>query len=331
MVTTLTTQFEQTHTRIGIERIEAIKAHLDVRAKLHLDPTLISWGVDTILIGSYGRKTSIYPCHDVDVFVRLPLCPPMMTPEQVFTEVQRVLEAGYPGRATEQRRSMMVDGFPDDLSVDAVPAVPEGIRWKIPEADRKPAGERTIKDRWEETDPLHLADLTDVRHKASSVIGGQPSYLRTVRLIRQIREAQLGDSKPGGLYFELLTYWAFEGGAAAESYAELLAEVLDSIATRLQSGVTVTDPGMDQPYAPAPEASDLAAAGAIFRRLATDAQRALGLDECEAAAIWQRMLGQNDKVAGWCFPTPPGCDSSGARIAALPHKDRGSDVDRPFA
>jgi hypothetical protein len=329
MVTTLAQQFRQAHVRIGIERVNAIAAQLDVRSKLESDGKLTEWGVDTVLIGSYARRVSIYPCHDVDVFVELPQCPHETTPEAVFTEVQRVLVEAYGERAAEQRRSMKVDGFPDDLSVDAVPAVPDDGRWRIPQTEKQPFGGRWVKDRWESTDPERLSDLSDQKQKASSAIDGEPSYRRTVRLVRQIREQHLADAEPGGLYFELLTYWAFEGGVSATSYAELLALTLTAIATQLESGVVVIEPAMDQRYDPAPEPPVLAMAASVFRSLADDAQGALGLDECPAAVVWRRIVGTNER--GPCFPLPPGCLPSGEVIEALPHKDRGPDEARPFA
>jgi hypothetical protein len=331
MTTTLPAQWAQTHARIGIERENAIKAHLEVRAVLEKDGKLREWGVDTVLIGSYTRKTAIYPCKDVDVFVKLPDAPDAATPEQVFTEVQRALVAHFGARATEQRRSMKISGFEDDLTCDVVPAIPDGERWKIPQTDTKPVGERWIKDRWELTTPERLTELTIKAHQASSVISGQPSYLRTVRLIKQMRDTHIGRAeKPGGLYFELLTYWAFLDGAAAASYAELLVPVLDSITTRLASGVAVTEPAMDQPYAPAPDPAVLTNAASVFGGLAADARRALTLEECGAAVVWRQMLGRNDKV-GWAFPLPPGCTETGARIEPLANRDRGSNADRGFA
>jgi hypothetical protein len=331
MVTTLPAQWEQTHTRIGIERANAIKAQLEVRAVLELDPRLRDWAVDTVLIGSYARKTAIFPCKDVDIFVKLPKAPPDATPEQVFSEVQRVLVAHFGGRATEQRRSIKISGFDEGLTVDAVPAAPDDDRWKIPQTGAKPIDDHWIKDRWEVTNPERLTELTDEAQKASSVINAQPSYLRTVRLVKQMRDAHIGrGEKPGGLYFELLTYWAFRDGATAESYAELLVPVLQSITTRLSAGIPVTEPAMNQPYEPVPDPAALASAAAVFGRLATSARTALTLGDCEAAVVWRQMLGQNDKV-GWCFPLPPGCTQTGTRIQPIANTDRGSDVDRPFA
>ena len=331
MVTTLPAQWEQTHSRIGIERAGAIKAQLEVRGVLELDAKLQQWGVDTVLIGSYRRKTAIYPCKDVDIFVKLPKAPASATPEEVFSEVQRVLVAHFKGRATEQRRSMKISGFDDGLTVDAVPAVPDGDIWKIPQTDSKPVGDRWIKDRWEPTNPEGLTQLTEDTQQSSATIAGQPSYLRTVRLIKQMRDAHIGrGEKPGGLYLELLTYWAFHGGATAESYAELLVPVLDSIASGLNSGVPVVDPAMNQPYHPAPTPAVLANAAAVFGRLAATARSALALNDCEAAVAWRQMFGQNEK-GGWCFPLQPGCTETGARVVPIANRDRGSNADRPFA
>jgi hypothetical protein len=331
MATTLPAEWRQVHTRIGIERASAIAAHLEVRTVLEGDPKLREWAVDTVLIGSYKRKTAIYPCKDVDVFVKLPAAPADASPEAVFTEVQRVLVDHFKNRATEQRRSMKVSGFADDLTVDAVPAVRDGDRWKIPQTGTMPVGDRWVKDRWETTDPERLTDLAETCQKASPLIEGDPSYLRMVRIVKQIRDYHIGrGDKPGGLYFELLTYWAFMGGASGDSYAELLVPVLDAVAVRLSSGVVVTEPAMDQPYEPAPELEDRANAARIFTAVAADARLALTLEDCEASVVWRRILGENEKV-GWVFPIPPGCSETGQRVTPIANTDRGSNRDRGFA
>jgi hypothetical protein len=331
MTTTLPAQWRQVHSRIGIERANAIAAHLEVRGVLEVDPKLREWGVDTELIGSYKRKTAIFPCKDVDIFVKLPKAPADAAPEEVFTEVQRVLVDYYKERATEQRRSMKVSGFADGLTVDAVPAVPEDGHWKIPQTDTVKTGDRWVKNRWEATNPERLTDLTDERQKASSEIEGEHSYLRMVRIVKQIRDTAIGrEEKPGGLYFELMTYWTFVGGAAGDTYAELLVPVLDSIAASLASGIQVIEPGMNQPYEPTPKAADLARAANAFAGLAAEARRALTLDDCAAALVWRRMLGQNDKV-GWCFPLPAECSETGQRVTPISNADRGSNRDRGFA
>ncbi len=113
---------------LGEKRARAIKAHEHVRDVLARDETLKSWDVQTILIGSYGRETAIYPGKDVDVFVKLPGGPD--DPAEVFDAVKAPLKAEYKDRLVEHRRSLMIT-FGDDFSVDAVPAIPSGSRWKI--------------------------------------------------------------------------------------------------------------------------------------------------------------------------------------------------------
>ena len=66
-------QFEQTLTNIevnGQKRKRAIEAHTEIRELLQQDEQLKQWGVEPLLIGSYGRETGIYPGKDVDVFLR---------------------------------------------------------------------------------------------------------------------------------------------------------------------------------------------------------------------------------------------------------------------
>ena len=83
----------------------------------------------------------------------------------------------------------------------------------------------------------------------------------TVKLVRQTRRHHRGDQKPGGLYFEILTYWAFQSGAiTGDSFAEIFAQTLRAVATQLATGEPATDPVLGRPYKPAPEPDDLATA-----------------------------------------------------------------------
>lgn len=321
----LNAQFEEClSTRLRIDVDAAAEAHKEVRKVLEGDATLSKWGVDTILIGSYARAVSIYPCNDVDVFTKLPDCTET-SPEVVFTAIQKPLVAHYKSRAQEQRRSMTVTGFGGGLSVDAVPAVRDGGEWKIPETDSARA-----KNRWEKTNPERLTQLTQDRNAGSPQVNGRGSYVPVVKLIRQVREHHLGDKAPGGLYFEFLAYWAFTSGISGVSYAELLATTLDRVARQLESGATAIDPVLGTPFGPAPEVSAVGHAAKTFRALATDAQTALGLEKCPAAAAWRKILGRNPR--GSVFPLPAGCDESGkVKSAIVVNRDRGSDEARPFA
>jgi hypothetical protein len=324
-VNTLPDQFRDALSRLEIDSTRAIAAHVDVRAQLETDPKLIDWGVDTTLIGSYKRGVAIYPCHDVDVFVKLPKCPET-DPEVVFTEVERVLVARYGKRAKEQRRSMTVEGFAGDLSVDAVPAIPSGARWRIPQTDHD-----RKKNQWEETDPERMTDLSIARNDASQSVDGRHVYVPTVKLIRQSRRAHLGDAKPGGFYFELLTYWAFAVPVAGASFAEVFAETLRRVAGQLESGGVVINPAMNEPYDPPPSPEELTVAAAEFRRLATLAGEALACELCPAAVLWRQILGEIEG-RGQCFPLPSGCTETGKQVPLiLANRDQGPNRERGFA
>jgi tRNA nucleotidyltransferase (CCA-adding enzyme) len=113
----------------GSKRDRAIKAHEEMRGVLEADPKLQEWGIETVLIGSYARRTGIYPDKDVDVFVKLTeLTTESVQPATVYNRVRDVLRAHYGERAKPQARSIKVefDFDGDGFSVDAVPAVRMG-------------------------------------------------------------------------------------------------------------------------------------------------------------------------------------------------------------
>jgi len=332
----LEAQFEGALTKIevsGPKRERAIKAHEEIRSVLEADPMLKAWGIVTALIGSYARNTGIYPGKDVDVFVKLTaLNTQNAQPAAVFDAVRDVLVAHYGDRAKPQARSIKVefDFDGDGFSVDAVPAVRTAERWAIPRRNNELWRSANINDRWVETDPEKLAGLTTERNKSPKV-GPQGAYVPTVKLLRQTRRQHLEDRKPGGLYFEILAYWAFHSGAAAgDCFAEIFAKTLTAVAAALASGRPNIDPVLGKPYRPAPAAADLSPAAQVFARLAANAERALRADKCKAAALWREILGENGR--GWCFALPAGCDEQGNRVpVAAAATATGSREASPFA
>jgi hypothetical protein len=67
-----------------------------------------------------------------------------------------------------------------------------------------------------------------------------------VKLVRQTRRANLG-KRPGGLYFEILTYHAFAAGCSGslpERYVGALASIADQLEAVVAGG-DVEDPSME--------------------------------------------------------------------------------------
>jgi hypothetical protein len=313
---TLPDQFKGALARIelGEKRKRVVAAQKEIRGYLEEDEQLCAWGVDTVLIGSYARHTAIYPGKDVDVFTKLTKLDTSADPNDVFEAVRRVLVAKYGDRAEPQSRSIKVT-FPidgeEDFGVDVVPAVRMGSRWAIPRHDRELWKSPDAGERWRETDPEKLTELS-AKLNDKVKVDGQGAYVPIVKLVRQTRRHHRGDEKPGGFYFELMTYWTFMADLEGDSFAELFAATLRSLSTQLASSTPLTDPVFDKPYKPEPDPDDRAAAAALFADLATKAELALTLARCPAAALWREILGENDR--GPCFPLPPGCDEKGNEI-----------------
>ena len=243
-------QFEQALTIIevnGQKRKRAIKAHTEIRELLQQDELLKAWGIKPLLIGSYGRGTGIYPGKDVDVLLRFTELDTRAEPKEVYNAVWRVIATEYgqvgqgAGRAEQQARSVKVlfpdrDGFSGrhgDFSVDAVPAVVDGELWAIPtkDKDRWTGSE----GRWVTTGAVQFGNFSEELNQAttSPMVGDRHAYKPMVKLVRQIREAHLGDKRPGGLYLEFVTFEAWRSGLIkGAEWDVLLAQTLKYIADR---------------------------------------------------------------------------------------------------
>ena len=308
----LRNQFEQALTNIeinGQKRKRAIDAHTEIRELLQQDEQLKKWGVEPLLIGSYGRDVGIYPGKDVDVFLRFTRLDTSAAPRKVFDAVWRVIVRKYGqlgqggGRAQQQARSVKVL-FPDrdrisggDFSVDAVPAVRRCDLWAIPTKDQNRWVEG--EGRWVTTGAVRFGELSTDLNQSASKVGDRPAYKPIVKLVRQVRETHLGDKRPGGLYLEFVTFEAWRSGLVAGSeWDVLLARTLQCIADRfLRAGVDpLRDPVLGTPIDPPLSAGQVEQAAAIFGRLAAAANRALGMNTAEAAAEWGRILGGNDRA-----------------------------------
>ncbi|SDM18339.1 nucleotidyltransferase domain-containing protein [Microbacterium azadirachtae] len=344
---TLPRQFEAAVTNVTVSPDKtrlAIAAHTEVRELLESDEILKSWGVDSILIGSYARDTARHPGKDVDVFLRFRKLSIAENPEDIYNRVAEILIRRYGlvgegGRGTLQARSVKVDFSPNDeradleFSIDAVPAVPWGDDWGIPNRDRT---SWSISDaRWIRTNPVAFADESTKlsTDEASPTVQGRNAYKPIVRLLRQARHTHLGDLRPGGLYVEIAAFYAWgEGKVVGDSWATLLASSLREVATAFRdaSVAGMNDPVLRTPLAPPLTAAQWTEASRIFGELADKADAALEPDECRAALLWREILGENER--GPILPLPPGCAADGTRTPQASAVSRqGPDQARGFA
>ena len=287
------------------DKDNAQKAHLEVRSHLERDSTLQGYGIDTVLIGSYKRNVSIRRVKDVDVLSKLPRLPVNCDPRMLLQWFGRVLMAVYGSQRVKlQDRSLKVD-FPSiDLAVDVVPARPS--------LARPGSGYIEIPDKhggWQETNPEKLTELTTQMNKH---YGGE--YVPLVKLIRQTRRSNL-DKRPGGFFFEILTYHAAMSGLCADSDESLFVSALETIARQLHDvavlGIPVPDPTRPgECIAIRATQAQMSAAERTFRELAAKAREATKKTTCEAALAYQQILGKNDD-GETVFEMPAACNPDG--------------------
>lgn len=332
---TLNNEFAQAVRNVSIhgdkqERAKA--AHSEVRQLLETDDELKSWGIDTILIGSYARQTARYPGKDVDVFLRFQDLSVRHSPLKIYDAVERALVAEYGvkdqdpgGRVTPQARSLKID-FPDPeghfndvaFAIDAVPAVPWQTHWAIPNRNRDEWD--NDDERWIKTDPVQFASDTGAlaTETWSPTVGDANAYRPVVRLLRQIRHVHLAERKPGGLFIEIAAYYAWkEQLVAGSTYAELLSSTLEHVSARLldSAGTGLADPVLNTPLKPLLEPWQWTSAGQTLEALAAEAREALAAEKCRAAKIWRDILGKNER--GEVLPLPDGCDAAGYPLGSV--------------
>jgi Second Messenger Oligonucleotide or Dinucleotide Synthetase domain len=324
----------QTQFTLGLSNIEpspddrknAPKAHEQVRDALEDNPTILGWGVDPILIGSYKRHVSIRRIKDVDVFGRLHDLPCDITPTNALNRFEQALTEAFPplgsnSRVKRQSRSVQV-AFPEygGLYVDAVPArrhiTSSGLDvWEVPTRE---------DDTWQVTNPDELTRLTSEMNDHRHTDG---AYVRTVKLLRQTRRTLMGKKKPSGLIVEIAAFHAFnsghvDGASNAEWYVAALRET-----ARVLRAAFVEGYGLDDPTLPGEQirlgstTADQLRLAERFSRAAEEAQQALERTEtevCGAAKAFRDLLGKavdDSGDTGFVFPMPDYCNVDGTRKA----------------
>jgi hypothetical protein len=302
------------------DKTNAPLAHERVRDVLERDDQLREYGADTILIGSYKRNVSIKRMKDVDVFTRLPDIGAGVESQDLLDHVFTVLNTEFGRDAEGHRRTKRQDrsvqvSFPEyDLYVDAVPARPttrtDGA-WEIPQ--------RGDSDAWVATNPDKLTSLTTAMNSTHDGF-----YVRTVKLMRQVRRNLLNTgAKPGGFFIEIATYNAFNAGrVSGTDHAEYFVSALEAVSAILEEhvrfGIPLTDPTMDSASITVRATPDeFENIRARFATAAVDARDALNNDDPGAAAIAFRKLLGKDPDGKWIFDMPPGYDEEGTKKASI--------------
>ena len=302
----LNAQFERAKSHVEAteaDKSNAAAAHIAVRAHLEADPTLKAYGIDTVLIGSYKRHVAIRRVKDVDVLSKLPELPREVGPRQLLGHFATVLAGAYGTERVEtQSRSVKVE-FPSlGLAVDAVPARPclDSPYIEIPDRSGN----------WETTNPEKLTRLTTAMNNHHD-----GEYVPLVKLIRQTRRHNLGvGERPGGFYFEILTYHAAQGSLDTRSTATMFTSTLRSIAGQLQAaaaGAAVLDPTMPGTIISIrATGAQRQTAAATFAALASKAETALNMALCPSAQAFREIFGRNDD-GDWVFQMPAACNEDG--------------------
>lgn len=176
------------------------------------------------------------------------------------------------------------------------------------------------------TNPTKMTELTRAANKQFLLYDDANSgiYVPVVKLIRQIRRAWV-DDQPGGFYYEVLTYHAFQDLQPDKStVADYLTVALRWIADTLPDMV---DKGPDDPTLDGKTISTKAtgeqieAAAEQMAKAATIAENALAEEDAyRAAVLWRQLLGKTQDVdtPEWVFPLPEYCNEDGSTKSQAP-------------
>lgn len=294
------------------DRDIAPEAHQQLADVLKSDGTLAGWGINPVLIGSYGRRVSIRRVYDVDMFCRLDDYEDGTTAEDILDRVFKVLADEYGDDAVEREDRSVTVLIPDadGLYIDVVPARKAGDVWEIPTED----------DEWISTNPLVLADLKEQKNADFDDM-----YVPCVKLLRQARRTLLGHSNPGGFAIEMAFYYSCAQGLLSKtsSMAEFFAQAIESVAATprriADEGFRIPDPSMPGEVLEFDADSDFRRAADQFEAASTKARNAFEMDDDEAGAaalLMQGIFGSNGDFEQ-AFPMPSGFDEDGTKIEGV--------------
>lgn len=176
-----------------------------------------------------------------------------------------------------------------------------------------------------ETNPIKMGELTTAANKRFLLSADDAKsgvYVPMVKLIRQIRRTWV-DDQPGGYYFEVLTYHAFQALAPSKTtIADYLCVILREIADRLLDYVVEgpEDPTLDEGVIKSKAtAEQIEAAAKRIEEAADLADKALKeTDICQSAVLWRDLLGKTHHIdePEHVFELPDYCNTDGSTKSA---------------
>ena len=197
---TLPTQFNDALTAIeasGRSRSSRCRAQ-EIRELLEADDQLRALGVDTVLIGSYARRTGSTQAKTSTCSSSSPSSTPRPTRLPCSPPSSVCPTAEYGERAELQRRPVKVS-FGDEASPSTSFPPELGRVGRFPTTT--PTSGATLTSAGSRLIPRNTTTLTEQRNKSPQFVD-RGAYVPSVKLFRRTRRQHLGDNKPGGLYFE---------------------------------------------------------------------------------------------------------------------------------
>ena len=181
---------------------------------------------ESILSGSYGRKTAIRPLHDIDLFLIFTAggSGKAESAEEFLLRVKRALEKSFPGKqARLQNRSVNIEFTGTGIGFDVVPALEDprqpGVYW-IPDQRQ---------GKWIQSNPRKHIEVCDAANSKA--------MQRLKPLIKAIKRWNQLQGKPvPSFLLEVMSYEgiaSFHPDSRLSVYAQGLAHLFEFMSARI--------------------------------------------------------------------------------------------------
>ena len=199
---------------------QAIKTHQYMREQL---VRRREWIIETLVTGSYKRKTAIRPLNDVDIFCVVdPSWARSKSPAEIQREVQKVLQDIYPQTPVHRpHHALKVDFSSQQIGYDVLPAVPTENYYKVVHIES--GGGQFIAAN---PDAIEAA-----KQDANRRGGPGGRMLQMIRLMKLWNRRN--NKKLKSIHLELLCYRAVSEMASCASNREACAKVFEFLSAEV--------------------------------------------------------------------------------------------------